>query len=175
MFKSRKWIGTALITLLVIGVLAAGGWSIYRLGFTHGMNKTQSDVLPGAMRLGMHGFGKKEIDPGHKGFKFQHPFQNRRGMEGHKGMFPGRGSDGLHQGSSSPFRGSYSSHWGGGVIFRLLFAATLVGLFVYVVVKIFKPGGWQLSFGPLHNANPDEMEAKKPAGKSGKSSSKKGK
>ena len=178
MFKNRKWIGMVLITLLVIGVLATGGWSIYRLGFNHGMIKAQSDVMPGAMRLGMHGFGKKDMGPGQEGFKFQHLFKNRGGEE-HKGMFPGRGGNGIHDGNTSPFRGNYSSHWGrGSGILQLLFAVTLVGLFVYVVVKVFQPGGWQLSFGPLHKGNLDDKETSKSdvkLGKAKKASVKKGK
>lgn len=179
MFRNRKWIGTVLVTLLVLVLLAAGGKAIYRLGYNHGMSKALPGVTPGAMRFGMHGFGMKEMEPGREGLRSQHPFKYQGGSQGPKSMFPRHGGHGIHNENMSSVRGNNThGRYGGHAVFRLLFAAALVGLFVYVVVKIFQPGGWQLSFGPLHNTNPDDAETNNPGAKSSKAkkaSAKKGK
>jgi hypothetical protein len=68
--KINKTVATVLLTVIVLAVLAAAGYAIYRLGYTHGLTTTSGDFMrdrffhdfggrfPHGMRRG--GFGMRQ-------------------------------------------------------------------------------------------------------------------
>jgi hypothetical protein len=44
--KANRVLLTVLLVVLVVGLLAAGGWALYRLGYAHGGAAAAADVLP---------------------------------------------------------------------------------------------------------------------------------
>lgn len=185
MFKNKKWIWTALITLLVVVILAAGGKAIYHLGFAKGVRSARAE--------GIEKSGTGEL----RGF--EHPGQGKEKGKG-QGRGQGRGLNrsgpsygfgsrgaggGFHpnrlsrHGGLTLRGGSFGSHRGAGSILpRALFAAALLGLLIFAVVKLFRREGWQLSFGSLHPAGSDNLgnsKDKAPAKKAKKAKSSSGK
>ena len=172
MFKNRKWIGTVLLTLVAIVILAAVAGGIYKVGYAKGAKASQVEGFAIGGHLGLR--------------EFDHP---GAGLRGGGSTFPGRGKGperlGESQGHDEGFvrgfgeggfgRGGLSRHRFGSVLPRLLFAGAMIGLLIFVVVKMFRPEGWQLNIGPLHAVDSGDVEEEKPAAKAKKASSKKGK
>jgi hypothetical protein len=171
--KSRKWIGTVLITLVVVTVLAAGGYALYRYGFARGRLAASS------------------VD----GFMFQH-FDDMPFPGGHMDDFPGGrfgapGFDGMPEHFRDRFEGSGQPghHFDRGIaprsvpysgslitrsyfspftfVLKLLFIGFVIWL-LYKFVSLFTGGkSWQLSFNSVDAEEPEvELKPKSRAKKS---------
>lgn len=166
--KSRKWIGTVVVTLMVVALLATGGYALYRYGYTRGTI---------AARTG-EGFIPPHAGPflgGHmsEGFLDEHlegmPFAGEHMREMPHGWFPGPDFDEMPQmfrehsrlygeyevphmyGRGNAPRGGYSLLTGAyfspfTALLKLLFLGFIAWL-LYKVVSLFSAGkSWQLSF-----------------------------
>jgi hypothetical protein len=172
--KSRKWIGTVLITLAVVAVLFTAGYGLYRFGYARGM--TAASSVEGFM---FHDFESMPFLGGHMGelprgrFNapgfddmpegFQHradhygqlvsPYTFGRGL-GHQGIPFGRSL--LPWSLFSPL----------GIIVKIIFFSLGVWV-VYKFVSLFSGGrSWQLSFSA--DDHPDEEAGAKPGGRAKK-------
>ena len=143
---SRKWIGTVLITLVVVAVLATGGFALYRFGYSRGVMATS--MGEGLM---FHNFGRMPFLEGRMGDiprdsmgELPQRFQGCFDFPDHR--FDSRS---IPLGHSTPSR-SFASPFSIGL--RVLF----FGLFVWVLYKVSKlfTGGksWQLSFNSTQEA-----------------------
>lgn len=179
--SSRKWIGTVLITLVVVTVLAAGGYALYRYGYARGAiaanvgdgfmpHDLEMPFMGGHMGQGymFHNEDMPYMD-GHMGEG--HMFHDFEGMpfpggrmgempEGFQGQFntPNRGvgSHGVPFGRT-PLMHSFASPLT--FILWVFFLGLLVWAF-YKFIKLFTGGkSWQLSFNSQVEAEP-EVEAK---------------
>jgi hypothetical protein len=157
---SRKWIGTVLITLFVVAILAAGGAALYRFGYTRGALAASSGE--GFM---FHGFDDMPFMDGHmgEGYMFHDfndmPFQgNRRGglPQGFQGRFdtPDRG----FFPRAVPFGRDLATHSFYSP-FTILLRVLFLGLMVWVLfklVELFRGGkSWQLSFNSQVEPEPE--------------------
>ena len=188
--KSRKWIGTVLITLVVVAVLAAGGYALYRYGYMRG--GIAANAGEGFM---FHDFSRMPFPGGHMGEGFMfHDNGDMPHLEGYRGegfmfrefgdmpfqgghmgelphRFPGR-SD-LHSQHFNPGVQTYGHMLSSRTFFspfslfvRVLFLGLIVWVF-YKVIKLFTGGrSWQLSFNSQVESEP-EVEAK-PKGRAAK-------
>lgn len=151
--KTGKWIGTVLITLLVVAILAAGGYALYRYGYSRGALSTH--MGEGFM---FHDFedmpfagGPMHRFPGAPQGDLPERFRDRLDMPYHR--------DNFHM---TPYGGMWSS----GTFFspftfilKVLFVGLIIWL-IYKVITLFTGGrGWQLSFTPQEDP-PDEPEKK---------------
>ena len=165
---SRKWIGTVLITLVVVAVLAAGGYALYRYGYTRGA--IAANTGEGFMN---HDFDDMPFMGGHmgEGFMFHDDMPYMEGYKGEGYMFqefgdmhfPGGRMGELPQrfqgradlpsqrfdpriqafGHMLPSRSYFSPF---SIVIRVLFLALMVWVF-YKFIKLFTGGkSWQLSF-----------------------------
>ncbi len=155
--KSRIWVGTVLITLLVLIVLSAAGYALYRYGYVRGSMVASSgegfifhqmpfgrghmDGFPGG------GFGRPDLGEmpermhdrmgGYGSFQHAHPF--------HDG-FSSRMGAGWH-----PFFGLFSP-------FLFLLKVVFLGLILWLIYKfvtLFTGGkSWQLSFSSTEGDEP---------------------
>ncbi len=152
--KAGKWIGTVLITLLVVAILAAGGYALYRYGYSRGAVSTH--MGEGLM---FHDFEDMPFAPGHMrrfpGAPLEdlpQQFRDRLDMPYHR--------DNLHM---TPYGGMWSN-WNFfspfTFILKLLFLGLIVWL-IYKLIMLFTGGkGWQLSYTPKEES-PDEPEKKR--------------
>ncbi len=149
---SRKWFGTVLITLVVVAILSAGGYALYRYGYSRG-----SLATPRSEAFMLHDFGDMPFAGGHMGElpqRFQDrldtPFQRidpRTATFEH--MLP-------TQSIFSPFS----------IVLRVLFLGLIVWL-LYKFISLFTVGrSWQLSFNSQVDAEPEEEVKQKGGGKS---------
>lgn len=149
---SRKWFGTVLITLVVVAILSAGGYALYRYGYSRG-----SLATPRSEAFMLHDFGDMPFAGGHMGElpkRFQDrldtPFQRidpRTATFEH--MLP-------TQSIFSPFS----------IVLRVLFLGLIVWL-LYKFISLFTVGrSWQLSFNSQVDAEPEEEVKQKGRGKS---------
>jgi hypothetical protein len=156
--KSRKWIGTALITLVVVAVLATGGYALYRYGFSRGAQATHMG----------------------EGFMF-HDFDDMPFHGGRFGELPRDQLGDLPQRFQDRFDAPYHRNnprilpFGGVLSSRTIFSplsillrVLFLGLIVWVIYKIITlfTGGksWQLSFNSQSEVAPEAEE--KPKGRS---------
>ncbi len=149
---SRKWFGTVLITLVVVAILSAGGYALYRYGYSRG-----SLATPRGEAFMLHDFDAMPFAGGHMGElpqRFQDrldtPFQRidpRTATFEH--MLP-------TQSIFSPFS----------IVLRVLFLGLIVWL-LYKFISLFTVGrSWQLSFNSQVDAEPEEEVKQKGGGKS---------
>lgn len=171
MFKNRNWIAPSLITLIVLVVLAAGGWSLYRLGFNRGVRSAQASRMPAVMEMRLETLERLEAPERGKNVPPQ-GFPGQGKGRGQDKAAPRRDGGFIQPNSAAIIKARSIPRWETSVlIMRVMFAAAMLSLLAYVVVKLFQPGGWQLSFGPLHAPmNEDNPKAK--ASKSGTSKKK---
>jgi hypothetical protein len=172
--KSRKWIGTVLITLVVVAILSAGGYALYRYGYARGRLAASStgefmfhhfEEMPffgGHMDDFPRGrFGGPGYDAMPEQFREQMEQFERFGGPLHfeRGLTPRTGL--LDHGL--PSRTIFSPF---AAILKLLFLGFIAWLF-YKFVTLFTGGrSWQLSF----NSQETEVEEEaKPKGRSKKS------
>jgi hypothetical protein len=178
--KSRKWIGTVLITLVVVAVLAAGGYGLYRYGYMRGA--IAANAGEGFM---FHDFGRMPFPGGYMGEGFM--FHDDEDIEGYRGegfmfhefedmpfqggrmgdlphRFPGRSDLPFQRfdtrvqtyGHMLPSRTFYSPF---SLVVRVLFLGLIVWVF-YKIIKLFTGGrNWQLTFNSQVEPEP-EVEAK---------------
>jgi len=149
---SRKWFSTVLITLVVVAILAAGGYALYRYGYSRGAMAT-----PRGEEFMFHDFEDMPFPRGHMGElpqRFQDrsevPFQRldpRAALFEH--MLPTRSI-------FSPFS----------LVLRVLFLGLIVWL-LYKFISLFTVGkSWQLSFNSQADVEPEEEVKEKGRGKS---------
>jgi hypothetical protein len=163
--KSRKWIGTVLITLIVVTVLAAGGYALYRYGYARGRLAASS----------VDGFMFQQFDdmPFPGGHMDDFP-RGRFGAPGFDDMpehfrdrLEGFGQSGHHFDRGIAQRGvpysgslitrSYFSPFT--FVLKLLFIGFVIWL-LYKFVSLFTGGkSWQLSFNSVDAEDP-EIEPK---------------
>jgi hypothetical protein len=172
--KSRKWIGTVVITLVVVAILSAGGYALYRYGYARGRLAASSteefmfhhfEEMPffgGHMDNWPQGrFGARGFDAMPEQFREQmeqfEPFHSPRHYE--RSLTPRSGV--FDRGIPSR---TYFSPFA--AILKLLFLGFIAWL-LYKLVTLFTGGrSWQLSF----NSQGTEVEEEaKPKGRSKKS------
>lgn len=158
MFKDRKWLGWTLLTLLALALVFGAGAVGYRIGR---ISTASIRIQPGSLPFGPGGFEFRAPGGGGGGPGEHLPFDFPEGF-GHD--FDGRQGFGDQHGfQSGSFvqRGGFNRGYSAlSLLPRLLFGLAFLGLLAYVIVQVFRPGGWQLSFGPLH---PPEKQNNKPA------------
>ena len=185
--STRKWIGTVLITLVVVAVLAASGYALYRFGYTRGAIAASAgegfmlhdfDDMPfmgGAMGEGymFHDsehmpfagdcMGEGFMPHGFEGMPFAggHMGERQGGLQGRfEFMDPHFKSDSVPFGYSLRTR-MFASPFS--FVLRVLFLGLIVWVF-YKFIKLFTGGkSWQLSFNSQVEPEP-EVEAK-PSGR----------
>lgn len=156
---SRKWIGPVLITLVVVAILAAGGFALYRFGYSRGA--LAASTGEGVM---FHNFDRMPFPWGRMGdFPKDRLGELPQRFEG--GFdFPDHRFDSrsVPFDRSLPTR-SFASPFS--IVLRVLF----FGLFIWVLFKVSKlfTGGknWQLSFNSQVAVEPEEEVKKKGSGK----------
>ena len=149
---SRKWFGTVLITLVVVAILAAGGYALYRYGYSRGSLST----LRG------------------EGFMF-HDFDDMPYPGEHMGALPQRfldRSEAPHQrldSRAAPFQHmlpTQSIFSPFSLVLRVLFLGLIVWL-LYKFISLFTVGrSWQLSFTSQEDVEPEDEVKQKGRGKS---------
>jgi len=152
---SRKWIGTVLITLVVVAVLVAGGFALYRFGYSRGVMATSTGE-----GLMFHDFERMPFLEGRMGNiprenlrDFQENFQGRFVFSEHS--FDPRS---IPFGYSIPSRSFVSPFT---FVLRVLFFGVIVWL-LYKFIKLFTAGNsWQLSFNSTQDAEHVEKADKK--------------
>ncbi|TFH32202.1 MAG: hypothetical protein E4G99_13020 [Anaerolineales bacterium] len=159
--KSRRWIGTVLITLVVIAVLAAAGCALYRFGYSRGA--IAANAGEGFM---MHDFEDMPFFGGAMGEGFMfHDFEDMPFAGQHMGQLPPQFQD-RSQGPNqrfNPGQAAYGhmfnarSHFSA---FTFVLRVLFLGLIVWVLYKfitLFTGGkSWQLSFNSQGTSDPEE-------------------
>jgi hypothetical protein len=124
--SKQKWLVTVLITILVLVVLAAGGYALYRIGYNHGL---QANVREN--QIPQRFMGEQ---------MFRHPGLNLRGFD--------RGFMLMDRG----FRGLPVLSWLG---LALRVVAVIVGIWLlYILIKfLFGKQGWSFTVqkGPVES------------------------
>jgi hypothetical protein len=150
--KSRNWIGTVLITLVVLAILATGGYALYRYGYSRGALATHMEE--GFMShdfddMPFHGGRFGEL-PRYQQGDLPQRFQDRLGAPYHRynpGMVPFEGML-LTRTIAWPFL----------TLLRVLLLGFLVWG-IYKIITLFTGGrSWQLSFNSQSDANPEVEE-----------------
>ncbi|MDH3944041.1 MAG: hypothetical protein OEV06_08115, partial [Anaerolineae bacterium] len=136
-----------------------------------GVRSAQAGRMPALMEMRLETLERLEAPGRGKGVP-PHGFPGQGKGRGQDKAAPGR-SDGIFHPEGTAFiqAGSIDRWETGVLILRVMFAAVMLALMAYVVVKLFQPGGWQLSFGPLHVPT-DEDNPKAKGSKSGRSKKK---
>jgi hypothetical protein len=123
--STKRWIGTILITLVVLAVLAGGGFALYRLGYVRGVMAAEAGTAVGRLAPGFHNRalppeGRQGTTPRFQNPQGQMPFRNMPyGFS--RGFFP-----------ASPF-----FRFGGQVgILGVLSGLVLLALAVWLIIKI---------------------------------------
>ncbi len=132
---AKNWIGKTIIALVVIGLLIAGGFAAYRIGYVQGFSAATNG---GGGLLWAERF---ENMP-HGGY-----FDNSDSYWMPHNRYPGSRMDGF---SRTPFGGSVLGHGSFFSPFSFLFRIAFWGFVIWLVYKLvtgFKSGqGWKLSF-----------------------------
>ena len=149
---SRKWFGTVLITLVVVAILAAGGYALYRCGYSRG-----SLATPRGEEFMFHDFKDMLFPGGHMG-ELPQRFQDRSEIPFQR-LDP-RAAPFEHM---LPTRSIFSP-------FSLVLRVLVLGLIVWLLYKfisLFTVGrSWQLSFNSQADVEPEEEVKQKGRGKS---------
>jgi hypothetical protein len=156
--KSRNWIGTVLITLVVLAILATGGYALYRYGYSRGALATHMG----------EGFMSHDFDdmPFHGGRFGELP---RDQLEDLPQRFQDRFDAPYHRYDPRmfPFGGMLSSRTISSpllILMRLLFLGLIVWV-IYKIITLFTGGrSWQLSFNSQSEGDTEAEE--KPKGRS---------
>jgi hypothetical protein len=169
--KTRKWIGTVLITLVIVAVLAAGGYALYRYGYMRGA--IAANAGEGYM---FHDFGRMPYPGGPMGEGFMfHDFEDMPFPGGRRGDLP-EGFQGRFDmpycgvnPRGAPFSRTLSTHSVFSpftILLRVLFLGLIVWGF-YKIIKLFTGSrSWQLSFNS--QVEPDPEAEAKPKGRATK-------
>lgn len=166
---SRKWIGTVLLTLIVVAILTAGGFALYRFGYSRGALAASTgegvmfhnfEGMPFSGRRG-EGFMLHDFDdmpfPGSRMGELPQMFQDRSDL-------PLMRLDPQIQsyGHRLPSLTSFSPF---SVVLKVLFLGLMVWVF-YKIIKLFSGGkSWQLSFNSQVAVEPEEEVKQKGRGK----------
>ncbi|MBT3337473.1 MAG: hypothetical protein HN560_00020 [Anaerolineae bacterium] len=128
---TKNWIGKTVIAIVLIGILIAGGFAVYRMGYVHGAS------ADGASSLWM---GRFDNMP-HGGYF------DSDDAESWMGEYPGSHMDGF---SRMPFGRTTMGHSSFFSPFSFIFRFAFWGLLIWLIVKLVKGSkhgnGWQLSF-----------------------------
>ena len=149
---SRKWYGTVLITLVVVAILAAGGYALYRYGYSRG-----SLATPRGVEYMFHDFDDMPFPGGHMS-ELPQRFQDR--LDTPFQRIDPRAATFEHM---LPTRSIFSPF---SIVLRVLFLGLIVWL-LYKFISLFTVGrSWQLSFNSQVDAEPEEEVKQKGGGKS---------
>lgn len=149
--SSRKWIGTVLITLVVVAVLTVGGYALYRYGYSRGSLATHSGE-----RFMFHDFEDMPFPGGRMG-ELPQRFQDRT-----EAPFQRLNPQAATYGHMLPTRSIFSPF---SIVLRVLFLGLIVWL-LYKFLSLFTGGrSWQLSFNSQDAVEPEEEVKKKGSGK----------
>jgi hypothetical protein len=123
--STKRWIGTVVITLVVLAVLVGGGFALYRLGYVRGELAAANGSAIGRLAPGMHGRfmapeGRQGVNPRFENPQGQMPFRNMPYGFG-RGFIPG----------SRLFR-----FGGPAAIIGVLLGLALLALVVWLIIKI---------------------------------------
>jgi hypothetical protein len=149
MMKSRQWISTVLITLVVVAILAGAGYALYRYGYMRGQQAAfRAEGFP------LHALEAMPFNGPRGGENFER-FREQI-PPGQFGHFDGYG------GRMVPGMMSYGSAYRNlpdfsilGLVFRLIFMGFVIWV-VYKIVTLFTGGrSWTLSFS---SANVEQRE-----------------
>jgi hypothetical protein len=157
--KSRKWIGIVLLTLIIVAILGAGGYALYRYGYSRG-------VLASHMGEGFmfHDFD----DMPFRGGRFGEWPRNQ--LEDLPHRFEGRFDAPIqnYDPRMSPFGGWLTSRTvfsPFSIFLRVLFLGVVIWV-IYKVITLFTGSrSWQLSFNAQSEEDTETEE--KPKGRSG--------
>lgn len=141
---TKNWIGKLFITIVVAGLLVAGGFAAYRMGYAHGFGTAAAD---GDSSF----FAERFENMPHEGyFDGSDDFSRDGSWMMPDSRFPGSHMDGFSTGYSpmtSRFDGHSTFFFSP---FSILFRLAFFGFFIWLIVKLvkgFNTGtGWQLSF-----------------------------
>lgn len=153
--KSRKWIGTVVVTLVVVALLATGGYALYRYGYTRGTIAARAGegfIPPHAGPfLGGHmseGFLDEHLEgmpfAGEQMREMPQMFREHSRLYGEYEVPHMYGRGNAPRGGYSLLTGAYFSPFT--ALLKLLFLGFIAWL-LYKVVSLFSAGkSWQLSF-----------------------------
>ncbi len=145
----KSWIGKTIIALVVIGLLVAGGFAAYRLGYVHGFSAASSGD--------MSSFWVERFDDMPHGGYFGDMDDFRRDGSW---MMPGSRYPGSYMdGYSSPFNRNIMGH--GSLFFfspfLLLVRIAFWGFVIWLIYK-FVTGRWKFSVTPQPAAGSNTVD-----------------
>jgi len=126
----KNWLGKTVLVILVVGLLAAGGYALYRVGYAHGAQASFTGEMP---HMWSEGFENM-------------PHESYWGAQNMP--FGGRGSSMMGGYSRTPFGGHMSYGMTGFFFLPWLFRVLFWGVIIWLGYKLFTKSGWKLTREP---------------------------
>ena len=130
----KNWLGKTVLVILVVGLLAAGGYALYRVGYVHGAQASVAGEMPFMWSEGFENM----------------PHANYAGAQNMP--FGGRGSRMMDGYSRTPFSSGHMSYGMTGMtgLFFLpgLFRVLFWGALIWLGYKLVTGSGWKLTREP---------------------------
>lgn len=136
----KNWFGKTLLVILAVSLLIAGGYTLYRFGYAHGMQASFASEMPSMWAE--HFENMPHTDYWHQR-KVPYSRFGSGMMDGYSRMpFGSHRMDGY---SRMPF-GSHTAFGMGGFFFLpFLFRVLFWGFIIWLAYKLFTKSGWKLT------------------------------